>query len=81
MKILKVKEKEVDRCWNGPVSLSQKVKATCIKKGYRNVQINGSIYSVNIKNIGVEGMSIAWLGGELGRINPIGKLIKKVSKK
>ena len=73
MKILKVKERDVDRSWNGPVSLSAKVKKTCLKKGYRKVQINGAVYSLTINNIGVAGMSIACLAEKLVEITPVGK--------
>ncbi len=78
MKILKIKESEVDRTWNGPISLHRKIKATCIKKGYRKVQLNGVVYDISILGVGISGMSIAWLGDRLGEINSIGQFIKEV---
>lgn len=75
MKILKVKEREVDRGWNGSISLSVKVKNTLIKKGYRSVQIGGNIYSVSILNTGLSSMRIAWLGDKLGEIDPLGYFV------
>ena len=77
MKILKIKERDVDRGWNGPVSLSAKVKGTLVKKGYKNVQLNGTIYSVSILTAGVSRLSVAWLGDKLGEINQLGHFVKE----
>ena len=74
-KILKIKECDVNRGWNGPISLSQKVKKTCSNKGYRKVQLNGVIYSVDTKWVGIGNMSIAWLGAKIGELNTLGHFI------
>ncbi len=79
MRVLKVKGIQVDRGWNGPISLSQKVRKTILKKGYTKVQINGEIFGVELtRSRDYTDYGIAWLGKKLGKLNALGIFEKEI---